>query len=93
VATANAVDGPTFVSIRPNAVTLHRLPPEGSARNVWPGEAGDLYLTGDRARVRVRGLVPLIAEVTPAAVAALHLADGGPVWVSVKATDLDTYPS
>jgi molybdate transport system ATP-binding protein len=93
VATASAADGATFVAIRPNAVTLHRHSPEGSARNVWAGQAGDLHLAGDRARVRVTGSVPLIAEVTPAAVAALHLADGGPIWASVKATDIDTYPS
>jgi molybdopterin-binding protein len=37
--------------------------------------------------------VPLIAEVTPASVAELRLADGGAVWASVKATDIDTYPS
>ena len=84
--------GPTFAAIRPNAISLHRREPEGSARNAWPGEAGELYFTGDRARVRIDGPVPLIAEVTPAAVAELHLADGGPVWASVKATDIDTYP-
>jgi molybdate transport system ATP-binding protein len=93
VATANDGRGPTFVAIRPNAVSLHRERPEGSARNVWPGHAAELYLAGDRARVRVNGPVPLIAEVTAAAVAELHLADGGPVWASVKATDIDTYPS
>jgi molybdate transport system ATP-binding protein len=93
VATASVAEGPTFVAIRPNAVGLHRSPPEGSARNVWPGEASELYLSGDRARVRITGPVPLIAEVTPAAVAALHLADGGTVWASVKATDIDTYPA
>ncbi len=93
VATATAADGPTFVAFRPNAITLHRHPPEGSARNVWPGEAGDLHLTGDRARVRISGPVPLVAEVTAGAVAELHLADGGPVWASVKATDIDSYPS
>ena len=92
VATASSSEGPTFVAIRPNAVSIHRERPEGSARNVWPGRAGELHLTGDRARVRVTGEVPLIAEVTPAAVAELHLADGGPVWISVKATDTDTYP-
>jgi molybdate transport system ATP-binding protein len=91
VATATDGHGPTFVAIRPNAVSLHRHRPEGSARNVWPGEAGELYLAGDRARVRVAGAVPLIAEVTAAAVAELHLADGGPIWTSVKATDVDTY--
>ena len=92
VATATAANGPTFVAIRPNAVSLHREAPEGSPRNVWPGEAADLYVSGDRARIRVNGSAPLIAEVTAAAVAALRLADGGPVWASVKATDIDTYP-
>jgi molybdate transport system ATP-binding protein len=91
VATANAASGPTFVAIRPNAVALHREPPGGSARNVWPGEAGELHLFGDRARIRIVGPVPLIAEVTPSAVAELHLADGGAIWASVKATDIDTY--
>jgi molybdate transport system ATP-binding protein len=89
---AGDVRGPTFVAIRPNAVSLHRHQPEGSARNVWPGQAGELYLAGDRARVRVTGAVPVIAEVTAASVAELHLADGGPIWASVKATDVDTYP-
>ena len=92
ISTATHDHGPTFAAIRPNAVSLHRRPPEGSPRNVWQGEAGELYLSGDRARVRVGGPVPLIAEVTAAAVADLHLADGGPVWASVKATDIDTYP-
>jgi molybdate transport system ATP-binding protein len=92
VATATPGQGPAFVAIRPNAITLHRHQPEGSARNVWPGEASDLNLVGDRARVRVSGSVPLIAEVTAASVAELHLAEGGTVWVSVKATDVDTYP-
>jgi molybdate transport system ATP-binding protein len=93
VATADAAEGPTFVAIRPNAVGLHREPPEGSARNVWPGEAGELHVIGDRARVRITGSVPLVAEVTAAAVAELRLADGGSVWASVKATDIDTYPA
>ena len=93
VATAAATEGPAFAAIRPNAVTLHRERPEGSARNVWAAQASELYLTGDRARVRIDGAVPLIAEVTVAAVADLHLADGGAVWVSVKATDVDVYPA
>ncbi|HEY2428007.1 MAG TPA: ABC transporter ATP-binding protein [Acidimicrobiales bacterium] len=92
VATATDGTGPTLVAIRPNAIGLHRSPPEGSARNVWQGEAGELHLAGDRARVRFNGPVPLVAEVTAAAVAELHLADGGPLWASVKATDVDAYP-
>ena len=92
VATASDVTGPMFVAIRPSAIAIHRKRPEGSARNVWPAEVADLYLAGDRARVRVTGEVPLVAEVTAASVAELQLADRGPVWVSVKATDIDTYP-
>lgn len=92
IATATPDRGPTFAAIRPNAVSLHRRPPEGSARNAWHGEAGELYFAGDRARISINGPVPLVAEVTAAAVADLYLADGGPVWASVKATDIDTYP-
>jgi molybdate transport system ATP-binding protein len=93
VTTAAAIVGPAFVAFRPNAVTLHRQPPEGSARNVWSGQARELYPAGDRARIQVAGAVPLIAEVTAGAVAELDLVDGGPVWASVKATDIDVYPA
>jgi molybdate transport system ATP-binding protein len=91
VATATAVDGPAFVTFRPNAVVLDRQRPHGSARNVWPGEAVELHIAGDR--VRVAAPVALVAEVTAAVVTELHLGDGGRVWASVKATDVDVYPA
>jgi molybdate transport system ATP-binding protein len=84
--------GPVFAAFRPNAVTLHRSRPAGSARNTWPGTATELFAAGDRARIRVDGPVPLIAEVTAAAVADLDLAAGGPVWAALKATEVDVYP-
>ena len=35
---ADRVDaGPVFAVVHPRAVSLHRLRPEGSARNAWPG--------------------------------------------------------
>ena len=43
IATTTHNRGPTFAAIRPNAVSLHRRPPEGSARNAWHGEAAELY--------------------------------------------------
>ena len=89
--TASSLSGPAFVAFRPNAVTLHRNRPEGSARNVWVGEVAELHPAGDRARIRVVGAVQLVAEVTAASVAELALADGGRVWASVKATDIDVY--
>jgi molybdate transport system ATP-binding protein len=79
--------------VHPRAVALHRRPPEGTPRNVWAGTADTVEGVADRVRVRVAGAVPIVAEVTPAAVAELRLADGGPVWVSVKATEVTVYPA
>lgn len=95
IITAGAVPvrGAVLVAFRPNAVTLHRTRPDGSARNLWAGDVGDIATTGDRARVRLTGAVPLVAEVTAYAVNQLHLADGGPIWAAVKATELDIYPA
>jgi molybdate transport system ATP-binding protein len=90
---ANGLDGPAFALVHPRAVSLHRTQPEGSARNVWKAEAGGLDFEGDRVRVQVTGSLPIVAEVTPAAAADLHLRDGGPVWVSLKATEIEVYPA
>ena len=87
------VRGEAFAVVHPRAVTIHRLRPAASARNVWRGEADSLDLEGDRVRVRVGGPLPIVAEVTPAAVADLGLAAGGEVWVAVKATEVSVYPA
>jgi len=92
LAVAPDVRGPAFALVHPRAVTVHRSRPEGSARNAWPGEAAGLHLEGDRVRVQVDGSPAIVAEVTPAGAGALRLAEGGPVWVSVKATEIDVYP-
>jgi molybdate transport system ATP-binding protein len=84
-------DGPALAAVRPQAITLHRQHPEGSARNVWRFTVDDVDLRHDRARVRLGGPLALVAEVTPAAVADLGLRAGEPVWASVKATDIDVY--
>ena len=89
----SATSGAVFAAFRPNAVTLHRSHPEGSARNVWAGQATELYPSGDRARIRVDGPVPLVAEVTAAAVNELRLAEGGEIWAAVKTTEVDVYPA
>jgi molybdate transport system ATP-binding protein len=93
VALADPADGPVHVLIHPNAVALHTERPGGSARNQWPGRVVGFDLLGDRVRVRVDGAVPLVAEITPAAVAALDLREGQQVWTAVKATEIETYPS
>jgi molybdate transport system ATP-binding protein len=88
---ADPSEGPVFAAFRPNAVTLHRNRPDGSARNLWSGQIAELYPAGDRARVRIEGPVPLVAEVTADAVAQLKLADGGGIWSALKATEIDVY--
>src|SRR5512132_666438 len=93
VVAANINHGDVFAAVHPHAVALHRHPPEGTPRNIWPGTADALEVIGDRVRVRVSGTVPVVAEVTPAAASELRLADGGPVWAAVKATEVTVYPA
>jgi molybdate transport system ATP-binding protein len=89
---ADPVPGPEVaVAVRPQAVTVHRHRPDSSARNTWPATVADLAADHDRVRVQLVGPVPLVAEVTPAAVADLDLTPGAEVWVSMKAVDLAVY--
>ncbi|MEV6318146.1 ABC transporter permease [Streptomyces sp. NPDC051776] len=80
--------------IAPEAVALHRERPSGSPRNVWPGTVHEITAVGSRLRVLVTsGEAPdLVAEVTPAAAAELGLAEGTPVFTSVKATEVALVP-
>jgi molybdate transport system ATP-binding protein len=93
VAAAGAESGEVFAVIHPRTIAVHRRHPEGSPRNVWPGRAGGIELLGDRVRLRIDGEVPLVAEVTPAALKELELDEGGEVWLSFKATDVAVYPA
>jgi molybdate transport system ATP-binding protein len=92
VALAHDADGPVYMAFPPAAVTLSPTRPEGSARNVWPGVIADVEQHGDVVRVTVDGTVPLLADVTPLAVAELSLEPGMAVWSSVKATEITVYP-
>jgi molybdate transport system ATP-binding protein len=89
---AAAGQGEVFAVVHPHAVSLYREPPGGTPRNIWQGTVESLDLEGERVRVRVGGVLPIIAEVTPSAVADLRLGDGGSVWASVKATGVVVYP-
>ena len=91
VVTADPVAGDVYVAIQPSSVSLHRARPEGSPRNVWSGRVQGSDLLGDRIRIHVDGVVPIVAEVTAGAVGDLGLHDGVEVWVAVKATDVTVY--
>ncbi|ORT59374.1 ABC transporter permease [Streptomyces sp. CB03238] len=76
--------------IAPEAVSLHRDKPTGSPRNSWPGTVREITAVGSRMRVLVTSdeAPDLVAEITPAAATDLGLADGTPVFTSVKATEV-----
>ncbi|MEU7006303.1 ABC transporter permease [Streptomyces sp. NPDC046332] len=76
--------------IAPEAVAVHRERPGGSPRNVWPGTVREITASGSRLRVLITSdeAPDLVAEITPQAAAELGLADGTPVWTSVKATEV-----
>jgi molybdate transport system ATP-binding protein len=90
---AGATDGEVFAVVHPRTVALYRTRPDGTPRNVWEGRAVDLDFQGDRVRVRLEGTPAIVAEVTPAAVRELSLDRGDPVWVVVKATEVNVYPA
>jgi molybdate transport system ATP-binding protein len=89
----DGADGDVFAMVYPRNVALHRTQPEGTPRNVWSGRITSVDQQGDRVRVTVGGAPVLVAEVTPAAVHELHLAEGGEVWVSLKAAEVEVYPA
>jgi molybdate transport system ATP-binding protein len=60
---------------------------------VWAGVVEGLDVHGDHVRVHIDGVLPIVAEVTPAAVAALDLGVGGEVHVSVKASEVSLFPA
>ncbi|MBY0278235.1 TOBE domain-containing protein, partial [Candidatus Binatia bacterium] len=93
IVAAGTSSGDVFLVIHPTAIALHRSRPEGTPRNVWQAEVDGLEPLGDRVRVRLRGAHALVAEVTPRAVAELRLDAGGPIWASVKATEIVRYPA
>jgi molybdate transport system ATP-binding protein len=93
VVTAEPVHGPSYAAIQPHAIALLRVPPDGSPRNVWPGTVADIDRRADRVRVRLSGEIPLVAEITAAALDELALRPGDTVWAVVKATDVVTYPA
>ncbi|GAB3599708.1 ABC transporter ATP-binding protein [Angustibacter peucedani] len=92
-ADAHGLVGRVLLAVPPSAVSLHAdRPGPGSARNVWQGVVDGLEPLHDRVRVHVEATPSVLVDVTPAAVAELGLAPGSPVWLSVKATEVEIYP-
>jgi molybdate transport system ATP-binding protein len=91
--TAESHHGAVFVAFPPAAVALFRTRPDGSPRNLWRVRVERVERHGDQARVHLDGPLPVAADVTPAAVAELGLAEGSELWAAVKASETHAYPA
>lgn len=90
---AEPCEGDVFAAFAPNAVSLYRERPSGSPRNTWPVRVENLEQHGSTTRVHASGDPSVLADITPAAVAALELAPGTPLWAELKATEIRSYPA
>ncbi len=87
-----SIVGKVLVTIHPSAVALHPSRPDGSPRNTWRATVVAVEPLGDTVRVELGFPLPIRADVTPAAAAALDLRPGIEIWVAVKATEIDVTP-
>ena len=89
--TEHELKGEVLAVIRPESITVHLTKPEGSARNVWQGTVSALSPMHDRIRVTIQARPPVVATLTHSSVAELKLGVGTPVWVSVKALNIEAF--
>jgi len=89
---ASACEGAFTAVVHPRAVSLYPARPDGSPRNTWPATVAAATPFGECVRVRLDGAIPIVAEVTAPAAADLALAPGRPLWVSLKATEIQVVP-
>ncbi|MDQ1682965.1 MAG: molybdate transport system ATP-binding protein [Frankiaceae bacterium] len=88
-----ALNGAALAVVRPSSVVVAtEAPSHSSVRNSWQRAVSGLQPLGDRVRVSFAGPPAVVADITNAAVAEMRLGVGDVVWVSVKATDITTYP-
>jgi molybdate transport system ATP-binding protein len=93
---AEPTTGPVHVAFPPAAVSLYTTAPSGSPRNTWPAVVTGIEQHAHTVRVRLdaspAGPADLLADITPAAVADLHLTPGQPLQATLKATEVHIYP-
>ncbi|MBL8736778.1 MAG: ABC transporter ATP-binding protein [Planctomycetes bacterium] len=85
---ATTHEGPAIATVHPRAIALFRERPSGSPRNVWQARVVGVEVVPTGRRVRLAGPIPLVAEVTAAAVAELGLGTDALVWIALKATEV-----
>ncbi|MEU2102118.1 ABC transporter ATP-binding protein [Nocardia sp. NPDC019255] len=90
---AEPAHGRVHVAFSPNAVGLHPEQPVGSPRNSWPVTITGIEQHAHVTRIRLDGVPPVLADITPATVAELRLRPGQRLWAAVKATETRSYPA
>lgn len=90
---ATPASGSVHVAFPPTAVSLHPEPSVGSPRNSWPVTVTHVEQHAHTVRVHLDGAPSVLADVTPATVAELHLVPGTRLYATVKATEITTYPT
>ena len=84
------LDGPTSISINTASVSILKSQPSGSPRNSWLSSIQNIEILDGRARVSLVGEIDICADITTAAANELRQSISSEVWVSVKATEVDT---
>ena len=87
------IGGAVSLAIHPRSVSLLIGESSSDARNSWPGRVVDVDSLGDRVRVQLAGVVPIVAEVALGLVRELELQPGSDVVASVEASDVHVYPA
>ncbi len=80
--------GPAVATVHPRSVALFPQQPSGSPRNTWRAPVLAVEQAQGSVRISLGGGVPVVAEVTAAAVSGLQLRPGVEVWVAIKATEI-----
>jgi molybdate transport system ATP-binding protein len=95
---AEPTTGNVYVAFPPSAVSLYPEAPIGTPRNTWPMQVAGIEQHAHTVRVRLAphnspGPATLLADITTAAVADLHLTAGQLLHATLKATEIQTYPA
>ena len=89
---AEPAEGPVHVVFPPSAVSLYPEKPAGSPRNTWQAIVSGIEQHAHTTRVDLDGSPAVLADIATATVAELRLQPGDVLWVSLKATEIHTYP-
>lgn len=91
IASATAMAGEVYVSVRPEDILVSLVPFESSARNCFQGKISNISDTGTIVRITVDGGIPLIAAVTRRSFQDMGLRLGMEVYLTFKAMDVHVF--